>query len=214
MKKVMRKSKRKRDLRKREHRGRGIVAKTIRFLDRWYTWAHRDKNRHGESVAIRTFIDAHIRPYKERGDQYLLELNKIRWLFLTDPPSNAELPGKVEGALKHLHELRTDRLNYDDMRAALEKLHVKPWPWYARPGKQWLLESSGASNALIGAPVSDEGAMRNVLKEADYKLTEAVKAMDDKAPRDAVMAIWEVIHASRKALKAKHTDAATVTMRL
>lgn len=190
----------------------GATAHVIRFLDRWYTMARNSRRRRGEWMGMLAFVRAHQAPFKERGDRYLQILNDILDAApgdLTDPTMGttewSEVPGKIKLMSRHLHDLRTDRLNYDDMREALDKLHTTPaWRYLWPSSKRKILESSGASKALIGAPVSDAGEMRRALQLVDNSLTAAVKRIDSEkpAPPDALMEIWAAIHGARKALKA------------
>lgn len=184
----------------------GVIARTIRLLDRWYTFAQKDKNGHGESVAILQFMEAHIQPYKERGDAYVKILsdivNQTPALTSQDAPNRwTDLPGRIKIMADHLTDLLEGSLNYEDMREALRaviaqaeaELTLDPEPkWH------YLVRRS-----LAGSSESDLGKMRLTLHMADDTLTDILKSeRGEGMSNTVVMEMWEVIHAARKALAA------------
>lgn len=197
MKKVIRKSKAKRksysraERRLRSWRGRFIRAQNA------------GEKASLDDQAFVAMVNEAIVPYKERGELYFNLLGQIGLkVDGTDGMDLNELPATIDKAMAHLRELTTGGLNYDDMRAALNDLHRRPWwAWWI---KRYILESSGASKALIGAPVSDAGAMRRALQMVDANLTAVVQSIDSEKPTppEAWMSVWNVIHAARKAMKA------------
>lgn len=169
---------------------------------RWLAREFKSAPKTADGRGFMRFIADQVRPYKERGDHYRDILGECALQFEEGTALEA-VPAKLKLALGHLNDLQTDRLNYDDMREALRWIlgHCAVMIFIETPEQVvQFLESSGLNNALTGAPASDLGTMRSALRLCDNSLSYILKGGDEKMPREAVMMMWEVIHAARKAI--------------
>lgn len=200
----------------------GKIDAAVKKLDQLYGSAVSKikcpQRRTGEERALLTFIEAHQKPYVERGDRYLEIIQEIgSTITPAMVPRIDAIPKAVKAMVVEIADLRRDRetrLNYDDMREALlgvleqhkegfmtltltdkGESSVNRTPQEKEP--EWLQK---VRRAFIGAPFSDVGAMRGALKATDNVLTELLRSMDETTPRSVVMTLWELVHGARKAM--------------
>lgn len=156
----------------------------------------------------KTSVQSAIQPWKKRGDLYLELLNQIQAVMGITNTDITKLPNLIQEDHEHLAALRIDRLNYDDLRAALQWINDNSWVLYYTKVESLqqtvadFLSMSGLGNALLGAPVSDTGAMRSALRFTDNMITDILKAADETMSRDVVLTLWEIVHMARRTLKA------------
>lgn len=233
MKKVIPKSRRKRNEPTRHERR--VRAWRKRLIEAQNGTAARRITGEKASVEDKAFLDfvcELVRPQEERGDHYMRLLNDIAvHLHKLDGDSGflnpEQIAKNVEAMVEHYLAIR-DGLNYDDLRTSLAwivnnrerliDLLKQSTPtqrtWYdARKALETWIKESGAVDALAGAPLSDVGAMRDVLRMADHLLTRLVKTDESRLrPTEALM-VWQVINAARKAVQLAPTPTETDKLR-
>lgn len=230
MKKIIRKSRRKRNEPTRHERR--VRAWRKRLIEAQNDTAARRITGEKSSVenkAFLAFVEEVVQPHVERGNHYHVLLNEISGhLQKLDGDPEFRTPEQcvknVETLVEHYLAIR-DGLNYDDLRTSLAwivnnrerlidllKQSTPTWNDARKTLEAWIKES-GAVDALAGAPLSDVGQMRDVLRMADHLLTRLVKTDESRLrPTEALM-VWQVINAARKAVKLAPTPTETDKLR-